>query len=193
MTRHRLILAAFTAFSTLSYSAAAQQQPAPAPAPAPASAAAVAKDGPTLVRVQVLVSRRQGEKKIGTHPYTLTVAVGGARASLRMGVQVPIPNYGPEGKTSIQYKDVGTSIECSATPLDAGRFKLDMSLVDNFVMGDDGDPSGNSKAGIPSFGSFSVAGETLILRDGQTAQLTTATDKRSGEVVTVDVTLTVIK
>jgi hypothetical protein len=35
--------------------------------------------------------------------------------------------------------------------------------------------------------------QTLILKDCQTTQYTTATDKVSGEVVKIDVTLTVVK
>jgi hypothetical protein len=34
---------------------------------------------------------------------------------------------------------------------------------------------------------------TLLLKDGQSAQLTSAADKISGEVLKVDVTLTVVK
>ena len=33
----------------------------------------------------------------------------------------------------------------------------------------------------------------MMLKDGQTAQFTTVTDKVSGEIVKVDVTLTVVK
>jgi hypothetical protein len=46
--------------------------------------------------------------------------------------------------------------------------------------------------GNPSFRSFR-ASDSLVLKDGQTAQFTTAVDKVSGEIVKVDVTLTVVK
>jgi len=47
--------------------------------------------------------------------------------------------------------------------------------------------------GLPQFRSFRVSHETMILRDGQTAQLTTAADKANGETVRVDVSMNVIK
>lgn len=45
---------------------------------------------------------------------------------------------------------------------------------------------------IPTFRTF-TSSQTLILKDGQTTQFTTATDRVSGEVTKVDVTLTVVK
>jgi hypothetical protein len=47
--------------------------------------------------------------------------------------------------------------------------------------------------GIPQFRSFRLSGQTAVLRDGQTTQLTTATEKASGEIAKVDVTLNVVK
>ncbi len=51
---------------------------------------------------------------------------------------------------------------------------------------------GVSTSGLPSFQSF-TSSMNVILRDGQTAQYTTATDKITGEVVRVDVTVNVLK
>ena len=42
------------------------------------------------------------------------------------------------------------------------------------------------------FRSFKLS-NTLLLKDGQSTQLTSASDKVSGEVLRVDVTLTVVK
>ena len=50
----------------------------------------------------------------------------------------------------------------------------------------------NGSPGNPSFRSFR-ANDSMMLKDGQTAQFTAATDKVSGETVKVDVTLTVVK
>jgi hypothetical protein len=44
--------------------------------------------------------------------------------------------------------------------------------------------------GSPSFRSFRAI-NSMVLKDGQTAQFTTATDKVTGETVRIDVTLTV--
>jgi hypothetical protein len=45
---------------------------------------------------------------------------------------------------------------------------------------------------MPVFRSFRST-NTLVLRDGQTRQFTAATDRVSGEVVRIDVTLNVVK
>jgi hypothetical protein len=45
---------------------------------------------------------------------------------------------------------------------------------------------------MPSFNTFKV-NENVILKDGESSQFTSATDKISGQVIKVDVTLTVLK
>jgi Flp pilus assembly secretin CpaC len=103
---------------------------------------------------------------------------------------VPVPTTGPEGRMTVVYKDVGTSIDCSAQTLDDGRFRLDMSLEDSSL---DADDQKTQKELPPRFRSFRLSNETVVLRDGQTTQLTTATEKSSGETTKVDVTLNVVK
>jgi hypothetical protein len=85
----------------------------------------------------------------------------------------------------VVYKDVGTSIDCTATKLDDGRFRLDISLEDSSLTADGQGAGVPFAKGIPQFRSFRMA--------GQTAQLTTATEKASGEITKVDVTLNVVK
>ena len=77
--------------------------------------------------------------------------------------------------------------------VDDGRFQVEITIDDSSVYGE-GTAAVNSAppAGNPSFRSFR-ASDSLVLKDGQTAQFTTATDKVSGEIVRVDVTLTVVK
>jgi hypothetical protein len=176
----------------------AQEKPA-APA-APKAPATV-----TPIKVQVVVSRYQGEKKVSSMPYNLSInapADGSAplgRANLRMGAQVPVmmmaapvvdgkamPAAGP-----MQYKDVGTNIDCFASMLPDGRFKLDITVDDASIYADEPSVSPATR-GTPSFRMFK-ASDSMMLRDGQTAQFTTATDKVNGETVKVDVTLTVVK
>jgi hypothetical protein len=101
-----------------------------------------------------------------------------------------VPQVGP-----IQYRDVGTNIDCGVSPMqDDGRYHVVITIDDTSVYGDapvnaaaNAPPPGN-----PSFRSFR-AQDSMTLKDGQTAQFTTATDKVSGEIVKVDVTLTVVK
>jgi hypothetical protein len=166
------------------------------------AAPAAAKPAPTAIplKVQVLVSRFQGEKKLSSLPYTLSVNAG-SRATLRMGAKVPVnmmmttnmPKDFPQGGP-IQYQDVGTSIDCYvSTVQDDGRYRIEITIDDSSVYGDAPNPADNKPApGNPSFRSFR-ASDSMALRDGQTSQFTTATDKVSGEIVKVDVTLTVVK
>ena len=84
----------------------------------------------TQLRVQVVLSKYQGDKKISSLPYTLSVnSERGSRASLRMGAQVPIvastQNLSSDGKSvtplqTVNYRDVGTNIDCQAYPRRSG-------------------------------------------------------------------------
>jgi hypothetical protein len=185
VTRHRLIVAQVAVFAMLACGIAGAQQP-----PAPSSQQPAATKEPVLLKVQVVISRRQGDKVISRHPYILNVDADGTRSNLKMGTQVPVTSTGGDGKTFYNYQSVGTDINCSAKTLDGGRYKLDIGLTDNQVLADDA--SGTAK-GLPQFGSLSLSNEYAVLRDGQTTQLTTATEKSTGTVITVDVTLNVIK
>jgi hypothetical protein len=173
--------------------AGAQEKPAP-PAQKPMAL--------VPVKVQVVISRYQGEKKVSSLPYSLAVnANDRGSSSLRMGAQVPIatsmmPLIDSVGKSSVpqsfQYKDVGINIDCSASTNDDGRFRLAITIEDNSIIGDDPKAQPGVAKGNPSFRSFRTT-ETLLIKDGQTLQFSTATDKISGDVVKVDVTLTVLK
>ena len=152
------------------------------------------------VRVQVVISRYQGDKKVSSLPYTISVNANDRGAStLRMGAQVPIVSYRTPPADSkdaplptIQYRDVGTNIDCSASTLDDGRFRVAITLDDSSVLADEPAAQQGLANGRPSFRSFRIS-ETMLLKDGQATQFTTATDKLNGEVVKVDVTLTVVK
>ena len=178
------------------------QQPAapaaPAPAPLSASLQPPAKEA-ALLKVQVVISRYQGEKKISSQPYTLSVTANGPRATLRMGTQVPVlatPTVsGPDGKAlpqSYNYRSVGATIECTARSLEDGRYRLELTVDDSSVVSDDASSQLFTK-GVPQFRSFQISGATAVLRDGQTTQLTTAAEKVTGEVAKIDVTITVVK
>lgn len=199
MTKYVQTLAIVFALAASSAAAAAQDKPAAA-APKAAPAAIIP------LKVQVVVSRFQREKKVSSLPYMLSVNAG-SKATLRMGAQVPIPTItapasvikGPDGISlpavvPFTYRDVGTNIDCTVErPTDDGRFQIELTLDDSSVYGEGLAPGTNAPpAGNPSFRSFR-ASDSLMLKDGQTAQFTTATDKVSGDVIKVDVTLTVVK
>ena len=173
---------------------AAPEKPAPAakptPTPAPTSTA-------TLIplRVRVVLSKSQGDKKLSSLPYDLSVNAGGGQAQLRIGGDVPVrsTNVKPadEKPVSFNFRTVGTSIDCTAASPESGVFRLTISVSDDSAgYVDDKSPEGLS--GFPRFRTFRVS-NTLLLRDGQTTQMTTATDPITGEVMRVDVTLNVLK
>ena len=92
---------------------------------------------------------------------------------------------------SFTYKDVGTNIDCGVGAIDNGRFRMSVTIEDTSVIGDEVTAQGFVK-GSPAFRSFRIT-ESMVLKDGQSAQFTSATDKVTGEVVKADVTLNVIK
>jgi type II secretory pathway component GspD/PulD (secretin) len=153
------------------------------------------------LKVQLTLSRHNSDKKISSLPYMLTVNTderprGNGRASLRLGTLVPITTMARQGGDAnapmvptVQYRDVGTSIDCIVSMLDDGRYKLDLTVEDSSLDNTSGS-AGNSPH--PAFRSFRTS-NTLLLRDGQSAQYVSATDKVSGDVWKVDVSLAVVK
>jgi hypothetical protein len=158
------------------------------------------------LKVQLVVSRYLGEKKVSSLPYTLSVVANdNDKTSLRMGVEVPIANTvfspaTPGGTqttpmTSFNYRSIGTNIDCSARTLEEGLFKLDLAVEDSSVFVADKDSAGLGRTpGVPapSIRNFKST-FNLLLKDGQTATHTAATDPVSGEVLRIDVTATVLK
>ena len=145
---------------------------------------------PMAVKVQVVIARYEGDKKVSSLPYTMSVTANtNERASIRMGSQVPVPSTNTATTppvTTYQYMNVGTSIDARATLMDDGRFSVVVSIEDSSVS------ERRASAALPTLRSFTTQ-NTVLLKDGQTGQFTAAADKTTGEVVKVDVTLTVEK
>lgn len=189
-----IAISAITGLAQEKTSAAKQEKPTSAPEPA----------GAVALRVSVVISRYQGEKKIGSLPYVFGVTTND-RTNLRMGSDVPIvsraPKTGDAPFPNVSYRSVGTNIDCIAFPPGPGGvFKLTLTIEDSSVHLDPGQkpgaPGGSFIPGMvndfPSFRTFRTNFGAL-LRDGQTMQHTSATDPVSGEVMRVDVTLNVMK
>jgi hypothetical protein len=164
----------------------------------------------TPLEVQVTVNRYQGEKKTGSLPHLLQVAASEQTPSttLRMGVEVPVPitsfrpSTGGPGKpddnppsapmTSYQYRNVGTSIDCRARPLDDGRYRVEVTVEQSAVIPAKDAGGLLAAAGTPFFRTFK-SHTPVILRDGQSAQFVAASDPVTGESVRIDVALRVLK
>jgi hypothetical protein len=182
--------------------AGAQNKP-PAPAPVEAGASSVGRQTP--LKVQVTFSRFLGEKKLSSTPYTLGVLTNAQKTSLRMGVQVPVVTtvFAPKSEggaanlpqSSYTYRDVGTNIDCQAQDLGNGLYNLTLTIEDSAIHLDPTPAAADEKKAlrdIPAFRSFRSS-FSIVLRDGQTMQYASATDPVSGEVMKIDVLLTLAK
>jgi hypothetical protein len=159
---------------------------------------AAARKAMTPLKVQILLSKFKGETKVASLPYTLpcnaddrSMLTPMRNESLRMGIEVPVPTTTKEGLPTTQYKNVGTNIDCHASSVEGGRFRLEMTIEHSSIYSPTEEPA-RAPTGTPLFRTFRT-GFVPILRDGQSMQYTVATDPVSGEVVKVDVTVAVIK
>jgi hypothetical protein len=166
------------------------------------------------VRLDVTLTRYQGEKKISSLPFSLLAsAVDFQRSSqpvsIRMGIDVPIGSATttdsrtvPAGGTGtsttttgsttrIEYRSVGTNIDCLVSRLDETHFSVRVSINDSSIYTPDGDKA-LKNPDAAAFRTFN-ASNTVVMLDGQTVQFGTGTDKISGETLKIDVTLKVVK
>lgn len=192
---HRTVAAIFLVMSSFASNAGAQT---PAPAQKPSS------ENPLVapVRVDVVVARYQGEKRVSSLPYTLFVNVANRGvAQVRMGAEIPIATITPppaaEGgrataPASVNYERIGTEIDCSVRSSGDARFFVDLTISDRTIYADDDKPrlaTGSMSPTLRSFRSYN----TLVLKDGQSTQFAAAADRITGEVVRVEVTLNKVK
>jgi hypothetical protein len=178
--------------------------------PRPTQATALVESVP--LRVEVVLSRSQGAKKISSLPYTLIVGAipmstapanpalmpQGQPTYLRLGVDVytgrSVASTGDGGKTSPEYQYVGTNIDCRADYRTAGTYRLYLNLNDTTLVPPSTGSGGSELvasvgAGVRRFN----ASNTLTVRDGQVTPFTIGTDPLTGETIRVDVTATAIK
>ena len=157
---------------------------------------------PVSLKVSLVFSRYQGDKKISSVPHTLwaTATDGRTPTSLRLGTQIPVPTtvFGKDGEKtqSYNYRDVGTNIDVNASTALDGFYKIQITITDSSVYyPDQSEPAARSttaSTGAPAFRNFNSS-FTLYLRDGQTAQSTAVTDPVSGQSIKLDATLNVQK
>jgi hypothetical protein len=154
----------------------------------------------TPLRVQVIFTEFDGEKKISNLPYTFLVNADdrGAKAAVRMGLRVPIETSSNSAVKQIQYQDIGANLDGRAEKTDDGRFLLMLSVEKStaYLPAASEKPAsvgGNEiSSSQPTFQQFRTQ-VNLLIRDGQTIQSTVATDPVTGHVTKMDVTLNVIK
>ena len=126
----------------------AAQEPVTLPLPPQASQPPGGRKTPAPVplKVTVVLSRFQGDKRVSSMPYILGVMASGwgqgPKTTLRMGVEVPVAVTafaGGDGKntpvSSYSYRSVGTNIDCGATFDEAvpSLFQLAVTVSDSSV------------------------------------------------------------
>jgi hypothetical protein len=205
----RLVVTLASALATtfLAMPSRAQDTPKPEAAKTPEAATPRPRKAPTLLRVQIAISRYQAERKLASVPYTLLLTTDDRKSRVRMGVEVPIAvasfakaedaKSGPV--TSFQYRNVGTNIDCSADDRTGeGLYQLVLNVESSsiYTSSESRTASGLNEAGLvpdrPLFRTFNVS-LYPTLRDGQSVQTVASTDPVTGEVVKIDVSLNVVK
>lgn len=149
---------------------------------------------PVPLKVTVTIARFEGEKKTASLPFMLWVNTGSS-ASVQMGGEVPVPqttfssiqNGASTPTTSFTYRALGTQINCDASTVSDGLYRISLNVSDSQIF-----RQGPASSLGPVFQSFRSQNSPL-LRDGQTVQFAVATDKTSGEVIKLDVTLNLVK
>ena len=161
----------------------------------------------TPVKVQIVFTEFEGEKKLKSLPYVLYINAPDAPewksssfVKLRVGSRVPVYTGGNTG--SMTYLDVGTNIDGRAAYSGDGRLLLQTKIERSWVEGgvsvpvarSDGSPSETSSGHFqePIVRQF-VSEFDLKLREGQSVESTMATDPLSGKVLKVDVSFTIVK
>ena len=202
----KLVVIALAAVIWISSGGTSSAQPSAAQASSPQKPA---QNVP--LEVQVVIARYQGEKRISSLPYVLSLksSLGsagfrqpGQGAQLRLGSRVPIRTQvvtpAADGKpatttNSFSYENVGMNIDAGAVALEDGRFEVTITINESSVVTDPQDLKATPGTGdYPVFRSYQST-NTFFVKDGQTVQFTAATDRVSGEVVRVEVKLTVVK
>lgn len=141
--------------------------------------------GPQIpLRVEIVFNRFQGEQKATAAPYVLAVRSGEQATAVKIGLQVPVLVKLPDA-TTVMFKDAATRIECAATALPDGRFRLAFEL-------DQTRPTDTQTPSAPVLHTFSSR-VTVVLRDGETRQIFAVTDPVGGESLKLDAGVSVVR
>jgi hypothetical protein len=150
---------------------------------------------PVSVKLQVVLSEYDGQKKISTLPYTIPAVLIDKFSSTSTSSK--------NGESSVTYIDIGTNIDCRTSRVADGRFYVDLKIDRSSLYVAFRDKEGNVQ------GKEWVSGERppgdqpmiqqfrgdigLLLHDGQGSETTVATDPLTGRVLRVEAVLNVLK
>ena len=160
----------------------------------------------TPVKVQIVFTEFDSEKKVKSLPYTMYLNAPDAPevrspwVRMRVGSRVPVYTGGDKG--SMTYLDVGTNIDARSGYTAEGRLLISLNLERSWVEGGVPVPVTKSDAtrSESDTGNFrepiirNFRSELdLKLREGQPIESTIATDPVSGKVLKVEVSFTTLK
>jgi hypothetical protein len=151
----------------------------------------------TPIKVQVVLTEWDGDKKVASMPYTFMVIadekMGRYTTSLRTGIRIPVEVDGKDQKTT--YVDVGSNIDCGIQSEEDGRYRLYLAVERSGLYpnkSQEGERLVAEPNGQPLIHQFRTS-ENLILKDGQTSDGILSTDPLNGHTLRVSVTITVQK
>jgi hypothetical protein len=199
MKRNGAVFAALATCTLLANLTWAQTPSAPSAVPEKAKPEARAEKV-TPLKMHVVLTEFDGDKKVKSLPYAFVVDSdrnGYQFTKMRVGSKVPV--YAGPGKDT-QYIDVGTNIDCRVTRGDASTFRVELvverSWVDSYVtLQSPKDATGDKPVAPgpqPIIQQFKTEMEASLV-DGQTAEVTQATDPVSGKMLKIEVSLAVLK
>lgn len=147
-------------------------------APVQPSASAAGSEDARL-RVRFVLSRRQGERKVASRPYSVIVQAGEEKpANVFSGAMLPL-DVSYQGQPTVMLKEVGAGVRLGAQRIGDGRYRLDLSVSDGSLATTDGAPR------VQAF----QAESRLYVREGETVMVASGVDPQTGHVVEAEVTI----
>jgi Flp pilus assembly secretin CpaC len=148
-------------------------------------------EGPqTLLRLDVVMTRSQGDTVVARLPYSLLLSTGGSPAEVYGGIQLPIVvKY--QGSNTVSFKNAGGTVRATAWTLEDGRFRLELETELGGVYPTNGDTAAeetDAPPAAPVLRSFATRA-TVTLGDGGSVVFSDSADPITGETVKTEVTL----
>jgi len=162
------------------------------------------------LKVQVVFTEYEGDKKLKSLPYTFLVTThtrdATGEAKVRVGTRMPVYVGGsmPGQSAQVTYLDVGTNIDCRAATVSANEYQIFLSMERSWVDGDVSVPMQGvaatqvgGEAHTPQFHEPIIrqyrADLSPIMKDGQSFETNLATDPLSGRTLKVEVSVSTLK
>lgn len=157
------------------------------------------------LRVDFLLSQYNGQQKISSLPYTISMEAGPGyprNGSIRMGIKIPVAlkgdDHGPTVSPQFEYESMGTNIDCVARPSGDGAYGLDVTVNGSYAYTEAANATQTDGQALRAVGGHPViqtfgSSFSVALRDGETREGVSETDPSNGHVLKISVTLHVIK